>query len=202
MITFLCIYCLMILLATGLCCGWFVITRGQEYITPDGKAKKYGMLFKGWSFFWEGYQLQKIYYSKEEALVKFDFLLKTRPDIAAKITYNKLGVLWPDQPLSEKEILGMEDVLACKVDKRMDGLHLFVEEPLYTFPEWIRKPMSECVICFSSVYGSAFYWFVVLQTNTLFSWANKENLAKFGFWVIFCLILACANKYISQKMKL
>ncbi len=202
MLTFLCVYSLMILLATGFCCGWFVVTRGQEYISPEGKVKRYGMLFKGWSLFWEQYQLEKVYYSKEETLIKYGFLQKTRPDIAAKLTYNSFGVLWPDKPISDVEIFGMSDILACKVDVRKDGLHLFVEDPLYTFPEWIRKPLSECVICFSSVYGSAFYWFVVLQANTLFSWSSKEILAKFGFWGIFCLILACANKYIAQKMKL
>lgn len=182
--------------------GWFIVTRSSIYINPDSSYTKTGMLFKGWSLYWERTFDKRVWYSSDETRLKFKLLQKTRPDISAKLTFNKLGVIWKDQPVSIEEIRGIEDVLSCRVHDRPDGLFLFDDIPKYLFPEWIRKPLSQCPPCMSSVYGSSLYWFIVLQVNGLFSWSAKENLAKFGFWVIFCLILACYNKFLQQKMRL
>lgn len=202
LLSFLIIFNLMTLLGGPFIMGWFIVTRGQTFIRPDGKKEKSGMLFKEWSLFLEQTYDSIMWYSKDEAFFKFQLLQKTRPDIADKLTYNKLGVIWQDQPLSKQEITGMEDVLACYVSVKPDGLHLFSDNPQYRFPAWIRKPLSQCPPCMSSVYGSALYWFIVLQVKGLFSWSSKENLAKFGFWIIFCLILVCYNKFLQQKMRL
>lgn len=201
-LSFIFIFLIYSILSAFFICGWFLITRGSLYLLPDGTLKKQGMIFREWSFFWERTNQQVIWFSKEEARLKFILLQKTRPDIAAKLTYNKLGHIWQDQWLSDNELIGMEDVLACRVEVRPDGLYLFVDDSQYIFPDWVRKPLSQCPPCMSSVYGSALYWFIVLQVKGLFSWSAKENLAKFGFWIIFCLILACYNKFLQQKLRL
>lgn len=202
LLSFLTIFILMTLLGGPLIMGWFIITRSSVYVNPDSTLRVTGMIFKRWSLFWEGAHDRVMWFSREETRLKFILLQKTRPDIAAKLTYNKLGHIWQDQWLSDNELIGMEDVLACHVDVRPDGLYLFVDDSQYTFPDWVRKPLSQCPPCMSSVYGSALYWFIILQVNGLFSWAAKENLAKFGFWIIFCLILACYSKFIQQKLRL
>lgn len=201
----------MILFAALAICGWFIITRGEWHPSPDGTWKKYGMIFKEWSLFWEqpvrNKQERKVYYSGKELAKKWAFLKKVRPDLYEKYqlsAFHESSLMATIAGVVEdKDLEGIKDVLACEVTRDSQKyFRIYQLEIIYMFPSWVRKPLSECPTCMASVYGSAFYWFVVIQAHTLFSWSSKEFLAKFGFWVIFCLILACANKFIDQKMKL
>lgn len=175
------------------------------------------MIFKEWSLFWEQYRREKrIYYTGDQLLEKWEFLRKVRPDLHAKYLISpwqeeadriKAGL---NKDMDDDELHMIKDVLACEVElvaefnlKVKPYFRLYQNDPIYLFPSWIRKPFSECPTCMASVYGSIIYWFVVLNgPSGFFVWAVKENLAKFGFWVIFCLILACGNKYLEQKLKL
>jgi hypothetical protein len=204
---FLVVYSFMIVLGVAFCIGWFICTRGEWFIMPDGKYRSYGMVFKQWSLFWEQYRKEKrVYFNGDELMRKLDLLKKVRPDLSEKFrATGSLGLEYKTPHLLTKiQEEQIEDVLACKLEKTGGGAYkLFVIYPVYDFPEWIRKPLSECPTCMASAYGSVFYWFVILNGPTgFFAWARKENLAKFGFWVIFCLILACGNKFVAQKMKL
>lgn len=192
-------------------CGWYVITRGEYFIAPDGQWKKYGMILRDWSLFWEQPSRKtpeiKVFYRGAELHKKWEFLKKIRPDLYEKY----LPSAFHDSSLmagltgvvEKKDVEGIKDVLACEaIIDSQKYFRLYSIDYLYMFPAIIRKPISQCVICMSSVYGSGFYWLIVLETKGMFAWASKEFLAKLGFWVIFCLILACANKFIEQKMKL
>lgn len=202
----------MIWFAAAAICGWFVITRGEWHMSPDGEWKKYGMIFRDWSLFWEQYRdTKKIYYIGRPLTDKYLLVSKIRPDlIPGKYCIDMLeheGYF--KSPLDkfhveERDLDALKALLLVEIewDVNKKRFRFYQDEPVYTFPSWLRKPLSECPPCMASVYGSVFYWFVVIQVHTLFSWSSKEFLAKLGFWVIFCLILACANKFIDQKMKL
>lgn len=210
MLIFLCAYLAMMVIASILCCGWFIITRGELYIKADGSRAKYGMIFKEWSFFWERQSKsdRKVYFSNDEWYEKWKLLNKVRPDLAKKMRKyqlpegdNRLG--YTNATLTPEEVAMVEDALQCFLYPQGDDRYrAWVVEPIYVFPSWVRKPISECPVCFGSVYGSMFYWFVVSQARDIFSWSLHENLAKLGFWGIFCVILSCSNRYIVQKMKL
>lgn len=200
LLQFIVTYLLMVICGCLFTIGWYIVTRGEWYIQPDGKWKKYGQIFKNWSLFWEQYrQEKKIYYREEELKKKMDLLAKVRPDLYT-VTSVWRGVA---RKLTKEDMPAIKDVLACEVKwVASDEFLLYLTEPVYTFPAWIRKPLSQCPTCMSSVYGSLLYWFVIAQAKGIFAWSLKENLAKFGFWIIFCLILACGNDYLSQKLKL
>lgn len=208
MLTFLLQFTLMVLLGSMLCIGWYVVTRGYWYKTPDDKFKTDGMIFKWWSLFWEQFPKEKeVFYKGDILNDKWNLLKKVRPDLCAKYRRSMLhehtfqSIL--ENRIEEKDLEAIKDALACEV--RWDAsnyFRLYQIEPVYRFPWWIRKPVSECPICYSSIYGSLFYWFIVYQVPGLFSWSSKEFLAKLGFWFIFCVILSGLNNYISQKMKL
>lgn len=197
----------MTVIASLMICGWHIITRGEYIVTPDDKWKRDGMIFRSWELFWERCVGKKIvYYEGEQLEKKFSLLGKVRPDISIKMrvdeTMSCLRVKWGEE-VSERDIDSMKDQLMCEiVDSEDRTVHLFQIEPIYRFPEWVRKPISACPTCMASIYGTLFYWFVVSQARDIFSWSTQENFAKFGFWGIFCVILSCSNKYIAQKMKL
>jgi hypothetical protein len=200
LLQFLLTFGLMILTGSPFIVGWYIITRGEWYIQPDGRWKKYGLIFKDWSLYWEQYRkTNKIVYTGDELDKKMEFLAKVRPDLYT-VTPAWSG---PAKTWTKEDLPALKDALACEAELTSTGHFIFyLKDPVYYFPAWIRKPISECPICMSSIYGSTFYWFIVVQVPNLFSWSSKENLAKLGFWVIFCLILACGNKYLEQKMKL
>lgn len=204
---FLGTFILMLLIGSPVIVGWYVITRGEWFMQPDATWKKYGMIFKEWSLFWEQYRHEdKVYFQGEFLDKKIDLLEKVRPDIGEDIFLSNNGLYMHTssrQMPSPKILETMADIMQCEIEEGLSGnFKGYIREPRYMFPSWVRKPMSECLACMSSVYGSLFYWFMVLQAKGLFGWAEKENLAKLGFWVIFCLFLACGNKYLEQKMKL
>lgn len=210
LIQFLIIYFLLVMLASLIICGFYIVTRGEWYVLPDGTFKKSGMIFKEWSLFWEQYRKErKIYYAPGEAAQKWIFLTKVREALAKEIVWPGKDGYWRkmmDRNFTEDEITSLSDLLSCQFEKSpgMKCLRAYITEPVYVFPSWIRRPVSECPICMSSVYGSAFYWFVITlsKSQNIFIWSSNSFWAKIGFWVFFCLILACVNKYIAQKMKL
>jgi hypothetical protein len=187
--------------------GWYIVTRGYWYILPNGQFKKEGKIFKVWSLFWEQYREEKkIYYQHGELEKKYNLLKKIKPAISSKLFVHLNGVClkmpqkFSENKITDTELSDMSDVLACEIEVSDGEIYLYVNEPVYLFPSWIRYPLSECPPCMASVYGTAIYWFVVTQEKSLFLWASKENLAKWVFWVMFCLILSCLNKFIDKKI--
>jgi hypothetical protein len=75
------------------------------------------------------------------------------------------------------------------------------EEERYIWPHWIRAPLSECIHCMSSVYGTAFYWGVLwlLGWHKVYSWSVHPLAALFIGWVIFCICVSAMNPIIFKK---
>src|SRR5689334_8711333 len=120
---FMIVFCLMLFVATLFTVGVYITTRGSWYIQPDGKWKKYGMIFKEWSLFWEQYRKEKrIYYSPEELNKKWEFLKKVRPDLHVKYcispwngeeTWIKPGL---GKDIIEEDLHAIKDALACEIE--------------------------------------------------------------------------------------
>lgn len=186
--------------------GWYYITRGFWYKTPDDHWAISGKIFCFWSLFWEQYRSEKkVYFKGSELVRKYELLKTINPTLSDQISVNndKTALVIKDgfaKAVKEKRPY-LEDVWGCVVWVDGPFIMLIATQEVYLFPMWIRFPFSECPSCMSSVYGTAIYYFVVCQQRGLFSWSLKENLAKVGFWVIFCLILACLNTFIDKKIK-
>lgn len=200
-------FLLMIIFACAMIMGFYIVTRGEWYINPDNTWKTEGMIFKWWSLFWEQASIKtperKIVYSGQQLSDKFIFLKKVRPDVCERyrIFGNDRLIKKDGTYASTEDVAAISDALACEISHGAT-LQLYYNEFVYRYPSWIRKPISQCPPCMSSIYGSGYYWFSISESATVFRWASFPLLAKLGFWVIFCLILACANKFIDQKMKL
>lgn len=202
-------FCLLSLVGSAAIYGWWIVTRGSWEITPDGKWKKTGMIFKYWSLFWEQYRKTKdVYFAGEELIKKYNLLKKVRPDLAQKLSLlhgssDKWLNIMVNEPLSDKDMESISDVLLCKIDINSSRrvLGWYVEQPVYDWPEWIQKPLSSCPACMSSVYGTPIWALFLKLQKDAFLWTNYPITAKICFWLIFLLTLATANSYVHQKLK-
>lgn len=70
--------------------------------------------------------------------------------------------------------------------------------PVYRFPEWIRHPLSECIICYSSIYGSIIFWTTWIFQRWYFP---AETLPLILVWVAYCISLAPINYFIHKQIK-
>lgn len=190
-------YLLLLILAAFIIIGFYIITRGQKHIQPDGTYRTTGKIFKQWSLFWENTTgMQKVYFCEDQLLQKFRQLLEYNSPLAEKLK------LTPEK--RSLEIVGhftLSDIVYLKETMNVDAevnlpyLYLYNEEPVYRFPEWVRYPLSQCPPCMGSVGGSLLYWPVVgLAGDGLFTWSAAPAWTSIFFWILFCLALSAANK--------
>lgn len=80
------------------------------------------------------------------------------------------------------------------LDEHHDGME-------YVWPEWVRYPLSECLSCMSSVYGTLFYWGMVslIGPHLMYLWAYHPLGAKIWGWVVFCICVSAMNPIIYKK---
>jgi hypothetical protein len=186
--------------------GWYICTRGQWEITPDGKWKKTGMIFKYWSLFWEQYRKTKtVYYSDAGLQEKFEFLKKVHPEVVnGRLQYDN-SKIWAHSGhiITPAELVLIKDALQCDVAVGLkDELILSTQDPVYDFPIWIQKPLSSCPICFAGPYGTLIWLLFLKLQRDCFIWTDFPLLAKICFYIIFLLTLSTANSWITQKLKL
>jgi len=205
---FLLTFLVLAVISSGAIVGWFQVTRGEWTITPDGKWKKTGMIFKYWSLFFEQYRKTRPLYYKDQALKdKYDFLRKVHPIIADKIGWqpNRLYIN-PTCKITSKERKLAEDCLLVNIEEKEVSLgidwYLWIDDPIYDWPEWIQKPLSSCPPCMSGPYGTAIWLAFLKLQRDAFVWTDFPLLSKICFYIIFLLTLACANSFIAQKLKL
>lgn len=197
----------LIAISSGACIGLYICTRGQWEITPDGKWKKTGMIFKNWSLFWEQYRKTKtVYYAGEGLKQKFDLLNKVHPDIASRLLLRENDLKF-NGIINTKEHPLIEDCLLCKVELWNGGgegmrFMLTTEVPVYDWPEWVQKPISSCPTCYAGPYGTAI-WLVFLKLQRdAFAWTDYPLFGKIAFAIIFLLSLSACNNWLSFKLKL
>ncbi len=203
---FLLTFLILTVISSAAIVGWFQVTRGEWTITPDGKWKKTGMIFKYWSLFFEQYRKTKtVYYFGDGLQEKFEFLKKVHPKIVTgRLQYDQSRI-WAHSGnvITPAELELIRDALQCTVAVGLKGeLILSKQEPIYDFPEWIQKPLSSCPACMASPYGTAIWLAFLKLQRDAFVWTDFPLLSKICFYIIFLLTLACANSFIAQKLKL
>jgi hypothetical protein len=196
-------FLILTVISSGAIVGWYQSTRGRWYITPGGKWKTTGMIFRYWSLFFEQYQKTKwVKYEAAGLKEKFDLLFKTHTGVALKLNLTD-GVLKKTPfEMTSTDLAVIEQALLCRADWEGDELVLTVEEPVYLFPEWIEKPLSSCPTCMSGPYGTTI-WLVFLKLErNAFAWTDYALMAKISGFVLFLLALSCLNTFISKQLKL
>lgn len=198
LLNFIAFYLLFLLLSALIIIGFYIITRGERSIQPDGTIRFKGKIFKQWSLYWERTTGSKrIYYSGDALKEKLRWLKEYNANFRGKLEIAKnLYSVTILEDLSPVDILYIEDVLRCQVERATSpNLYLYVEEPQYHFPEWLRYPLSQCPPCMASIGGTLLYWPVVLLAGNIFDWTTGPHaLPYFYFWVLFCFALSALNK--------
>lgn len=193
---------LMLLLVSGIFISQFYhLSRHYKEVQPDNTVKVKGFLLKKWSMVWE-YQkgAKKIYYSGEALIYKYKLLEEMFSQLAHKFHLsleNKSLVLNKGETLLKLDKSNFEKLIDCQYEINDDAYFLFIEEPIYLFPKWVRNPLSSCPICMSSVFGSFFWLSINYLNHNLFYWTNHKTVAFFLFWFIFIVVLSqlCAIIY-------
>lgn len=184
--------------------GWHTVTRGKYEQMPDGRMKYTGMIFKGWSKYWEHYvmdyanpekyshkQLEILYSALCSSMGMTDNLQAT--NCLSKDMVNEPRRLYLPNAQSHSYFVNNlwrfsnnnPDVY-WKIDKINDNGSLYISftklNRKYKFPEWIRKPISSCIYCYGSVYGTIMW--VILAYTAGKDFTTTQLLA---LWVPYCL---------------
>jgi hypothetical protein len=204
--TFIELFLILILIGTLTVTGWFFITRGRKEMLPDGTLISKGKIFKGWFFFWTRTKGKEVVFYKGDQIVQLYRLYQIEyPGNPYNLHSGGnsfiVGIRDRDRYLSllKNDLPQIEERLGCKIDLKQEVLSLYKLYDRYVFPWWVRDPLAVCSTCFASIYGSIFYWSVILLANDLFAWTEHIFFAKIFFWVAFCLSLAVCNTALAKK---
>ena len=199
---FLLTFLVLTVISSGAIVGWFLSTRGEWTITPDGKWKKTGMIFKYWSLFFEQCRKTKtVYYAGAGLREKMELLGKVHPQIAALLEDKNDSVyLLSKDDLTAGQLGLIKDCLLCGIEVVGKRIKFFAQEPVYDFPEWVQKPLSSCPTCLAGPYGTAI-WLVFLKLQRdAFAWTDSPILAKVAFGMFFLLCLATSNTFLQKRL--
>ena len=72
------------------------------------------------------------------------------------------------------------------------------EAPVFHFPHWLRAPISQCIMCMASLYGTIIFLTTTLIFDQLKSFSVIETIF---IWIAYELCLTCANYIVHKKMK-
>lgn len=203
MIQFLIFFILITLVTSFAIVSFYEITRSYIVIQPDGKETIGGYLLKHWSWYWEYVtETKRIYYCNELLKHKLSELKRLLPEIGNKFNISDFNEYWlikQGEMISADEISKIKAILMCELDYNGTVKWMpFLREDIYLFPSWIRKPLSSCVRCMSSFFGSII-WLSVNYLYKPFWWTNHNIFAFIFFWIIFCITLAKSNEFIYKK---
>lgn len=178
--------------------GSFFIT-GFYFITRDGK------IFQFWSLFWEHiYDYKNINYEDRDLELKLMELKRLNSKLGSRLWITgqkKCMSLSNNSPLSGQEIFDIEETVSVLISVEGDMIFFYWQKPIYRFHKNIRRPISECPPCMSSVIGSVFYWgmFLILSNFVTF---DKAESAWLGMWFFYCVSVSIFNKFIVDKLNL
>lgn len=71
---------------------------------------------------------------------------------------------------------------------------------VHKFPEWVRSPLSECILCMASIYGTIIFGLVCIfeGENVFYGYTDLEVVF---IWIAYLLSLTCANFIIHKTLK-
>lgn len=204
-LNFLELFILLIIAGALAVSGWFFVTRGWKETLPDNTEKKYGKIFKNWFFYWtkEKGVPKKVYYQERELAMLLVKIVDLYPDQhyqlnGSSITINS-GVPGEASTIAASAAIKLEIEVEMK-EGTQNEYNFFQKFPQYVYPEWVRYPLAVCATCFSSIYGSIFYWaFVAMPSQNVFEWSAHPVIASILFWIAFCLSLAVVNTALAKK---
>ncbi len=185
--------------------GWYFISRGEEIILEDGSKKRVGKIFKGWYFFWTRTKpLPKRVYFDEAHLFELFVKIKAKFMITRdQYDIVQEGVILKISQAQKwyEEMRWIEGAYGIKFfDKGGGDYSVYKEYDEYVYPFWIRDPIAVCATCFSSIYGSAFFWLLIaLVKIPMFAWSGTPWLAAVFFWISFCFSLAVLNTALAKR---
>jgi len=194
--------------------GWHSITRGKYEKMPDGSEKYTGMIFKGWSKFWEGYYisfsrngpdsasiymhqgLQNLYSAIESALGMVNSYISDKGmsiDVTCKEHPN--DIYFPNAQSFDyfkknywRFSINNPDVYYTIIRENDNG-SVYVGfkklNRIYRFHELIRKPISSCIYCYGSIYGTAIWILLYLVAGKEYTIEQMILL-----WVPYCLTVS------------
>lgn len=200
MIHFLLLFGMLSLLAAFFIISFYHLTRHWIIIEPDGSKTIGGDILKWWSYYWE-YRLEntRSFYRGDSFYFKIKELERLYPMIHSNLAIiNNRHLVIPLE--YQMKIPELELALGCTFQYDGDFKYLlYIEKEEYVLPEWVRKPISQCYICMSSVYGSLFWWGFVLLQKDAFSWSNDPKVTYFLFWMIFIVFLSGILRIVGKK---
>lgn len=201
MLTFLITFTLLTLLSSFFIVEFFQLSRHWIIVEPDNRQTVEGDLLKWWSVFWEEVkEVKKVYYSGNSLEFKHMELLRLRPKVGGKLIPNTEGFsLKILSPLTDSDLSEIRAVITCRTEIKEDICFLYIERPVFLFPEWVRKPMSACYVCMSSTFGSIIWWTYIKISSNQFYWCRYPKLGYFLFWIAFLVILSLFNRVIGKK---
>jgi len=199
--------------------GWYVITRGEWQILPDGTKVYKGKIFKGWSKFWEQETetfSNKIYYHGGELrklVIQIEAQMgmstqATSPDRKYSLVEGENSIWLPNTGTiayfnDRWWVFGHNNDVSMVIKKHGLGAYVnfFKLKKTYRFPEWVRMPVSSCIFCYSSIYGSLFWWLNAIISNRLGWLANVDLNVFLVYWVPYCISLSFLSPFLWQKLK-
>jgi hypothetical protein len=202
--TFILVYFVIVFSGSLAVTGWYFITRGDKKILEDGSEKRVGKVFRNWYFYWTKIRgMKKIYFDEPHL---FELFLKIRDKFMVskgvyeiKQTERKFWITnWENY---SEEMRWIENAFEVKFKHTGGGQFVVYKEyEDFVFPYWVRDPLAQCATCFSSIYGSIFYWLLIaLPKQSLFNWASIPWLAAVCFWIAFCFSLSVINTALAKR---
>lgn len=203
------------ILFSALCiCGFYKISRHNIIILPNETFRVEGHILKWWSEFWEATTgVTSWMYSGDQLEEKFKVLKAANPKIAAKLqvapekqslVISQVLSAQKENILTKEDREFIEDYLQVRTHLNADALFLFLDEPKYRFPKWVRFPISGCPICMAgpiSMGGLTWLCFVIFSGN-VFSFSDHPETLKWAMWMPYCIALSFVNYVISKKIDL
>lgn len=205
--------------------GWFAVTRGQWKDEVDGTRTKEGALLKAWWFFFFKEKSETFRVYKDKEFYKVFDLLTTQPKLnkfnirLAETEYPLMGqeglvAIIDESAFRPRNQALIKEISGVTLSKFYPGsgfdlsqlsgtpITFLKEEPVYKFPEWIRTMMAGCITCFSSFYGSIFYWaaFLLIGRGWFYGVTDYPMVLLFTTWIAYMLGLAYVNTYLWKRI--
>lgn len=193
----------LILVGSCILTGFYIISKADKEIEPDGSVKYYGKVLKNWGrFLTQEKDTHRIYFFKASLDKKRFEIERSNPKLKGRL---QLDVSGHYLKMAEGTIFNRDDNYAIEMANRVkadiegDKMFLYEEKTIYLFPEWMRMTLGGCLPCSSSILGSLVYWsFVWLQPGA-FLWTGHPLVAVFICWLGYCLALVPVNMIVHRK---
>ncbi len=201
MITLFLTFLVLLILGPIFITGWYIVTRGYYDIEPNGAFVKRGKILKDWSIFWEDIDHYKpMYFFGQQLEKKLEDIKRLCPSLKTRFSMNQgdASLLCP-APLSEEEETVVQKAILSSLLIKGNDVFVYIERPVYRFPEWVRMITSSCLPCMSSVYGSLFWWVSYFVSVYLFKF-DMNFAGWLVLWPFYVMSVAAINYFIDKKL--